>query len=222
LKENQNLKIKFLEIFTTLNDFENNNFDSISKENEKLIHQLLKENDQLRQVAEKTIFTECIIKKEIKGDSLDDLEKFKTNYLEEYKKFKSNQIKQELNIDTTFQTIKTETSEDYKDQVNFQPRSHFIPPMLKKEKVKKQLKNIKIETDINEQNDNEIVYKTSNGLDEILLSIKSITEPSKSPLFPKISDIPKQQSHFPTLLNESFEIAPFNESPSKAMSIKYL
>ncbi len=102
-----------------------------------MVQKILRENEYLRQITEKTIITEKVLKKEISSNDLINLEDFNTNYLEQYKKYKSNKIREELNFDTSIQTVQTEQIEDEKP---FQMRSHFVPP-LKKEKVKKQMKN---------------------------------------------------------------------------------
>ena len=80
------------------------------------------------------------MKREINGYDINNLDDFNTNYIEHYKKFKSNKIKDELNFDTSVQTVQTEPKEDPKPIQN--KRTQFFPT-TKKEKIKKSKKSTK-------------------------------------------------------------------------------
>jgi hypothetical protein len=167
-----------------------------------LVQKILKENEYLRKITEKTIITERILKKELSSNELINLEDFNTNYLEQYKKYKSEKIKEELNFDTSIQTVQIDQLEDEKP---YQMRSHFVPP-LKKEKVKKQLKNKgsyseKIVPEISEN-----IFKSTNIFDEILLNLKLNCTLQ--------NDVNKGGSCLPNSLNESFELSPPNDASS--------
>ena len=156
----------------------------------------------MRKITEKTVFTEKILKKEVSSNDLLNLEDFNTNYLEQYKKYKNNKIKEELNFDTSVQTVQIENNEEEKP---FPVRSHFIPP-VKKEKVKKQLKNKVSETEKITSDNSENIFKSTNIFDEILLNLKLNCTLQ--------SDINKAGFCLPNLLNESFELYPPNEALS--------
>jgi len=165
-----------------------------------LVQKILRENEYLRQITEKTIITEKVLKKEISSNDLINLEDFNTNYLEQYKKYKSNKIREELNFDTSIQTVQTEQIEDEKP---FQMRSHFVPP-LKKEKVKKQMKNKGNDTEKIVPEISENIFKSTNIFDEILLNLKLNCTLQ--------NDVNKGGFCLPNSLNESFELSPPNDA----------
>ena len=136
------------------------------------------------------------MKKEILGNDIFNTEDFNTNYLEQYKKFKSSKIKEELNFDTSVNTVQAEIMEDDKPT-----RSHFIPP-IKKERGKKMLKNFEI--DVSGVQEEVKFLKSSKLYEEIMMNLK---------LYNNSQQDEKNKITFslPNVLNESFEFTSQNE-----------
>ena len=155
------------------------------------MHQLVLENEYLRKMSEKNIYTE-IIQKEIILDNFDYLDKFKTNYLEEYKKLRNNRLIDEFNSDNSILSTIQSSNKENNDNI-MQNKSHFVFPPIK-QKPKRKLK-------ITE----EILDKKSETDEEINKNLYFLLEPSP---FLKNYSNKKEVMNSPNLLNENFEIAP--------------